>query len=124
MSEEGPRERAGIRAEAESGLPIPLGIVIAQRPSNLTGCSNSEPVKHEMRTPREADLRDSWECRAGRISAKANVGIKNSGQVGVELPGVREDGMSGQRKPGTTRGSPRRSRTAKTARISRRAVKS
>src|SRR4051795_5821828 len=44
-----------------------------------------------------------------------------------ELPGVTEDGMSGengQRKPGTTRGSPRRSRTAKASRISRLAVKS
>jgi hypothetical protein len=45
----------------------------------------------------------------------------------VELPGVIEDGMPGrnvQRKPGTARGSPRRSRTAKASRISRRAVKS
>ena len=45
----------------------------------------------------------------------------------IELPEVREDGMSGrnvQRKPGTTRGSPRRSRTAKASRISRHAVKS
>jgi len=45
----------------------------------------------------------------------------------IELPGVREGGMSGrneQRKLGTTRGSPRRSRTAKASRISRRAVKS
>ena len=45
----------------------------------------------------------------------------------IELPGVREDGMSGrnvQRKLGTTHGSPRRSRTAKASRISRRAVKS
>ena len=44
-----------------------------------------------------------------------------------ELPGVIEDGMpgqNGQRKPGTTRGSPRRSRTAKASRISRHAVKS
>src|SRR6516162_6893517 len=44
-----------------------------------------------------------------------------------ELPGVGEDGMSGrnvQRKLGTTRGSPRRSRTAKASRISRYAVKS
>ena len=47
--------------------------------------------------------------------------------IGVELPGVVEDGMpgrNGQRKPGTARGSPRRSRTAKASRISRRAVKS
>ena len=39
-----------------------------------------------------------------------------------DLPGVIEGGMSGrneQRKPGTTRGSPRRSRTAKALRISR-----
>ena len=45
----------------------------------------------------------------------------------IELPGVREGGMSGrneQRKLGTTRGSPRRSRTAKASRISRHAVKS
>src|SRR5215831_7092649 len=44
-----------------------------------------------------------------------------------ELPGVGEDGMSGrngQRKLGTTRGSPRRSRTAKASRISRFAAKS
>ena len=44
-----------------------------------------------------------------------------------ELPGVGEGGMSGrnvQRKLGTTRGSPRRSRTAKASRISRHAVKS
>src|SRR5947209_14573218 len=45
----------------------------------------------------------------------------------IGLPGVVEDGMPGaneQRKPGTARGSPRRSRTAKASRISRRAVKS
>jgi hypothetical protein len=45
----------------------------------------------------------------------------------IELPGVIESGMprrNGQRKPGTTRGSPRRSRTAKALRISRHAAKS
>jgi hypothetical protein len=45
----------------------------------------------------------------------------------IELPEVREDGMSGrnvQRKRGTTRGSPRCSRTAKASRISRHAAKS
>jgi hypothetical protein len=47
--------------------------------------------------------------------------------IDVELLGVSEDGMSGrneQRKPGTARGSPRRSRTAKALRISRDAAKS
>src|SRR5258708_11423367 len=45
----------------------------------------------------------------------------------IGFPGVVEDGMPGrnvQRKPGTARGSPRRSRTAKASRISRHAVKS
>src|SRR6516165_5406567 len=45
----------------------------------------------------------------------------------IGLPGVAGDGMPGknvQRKLGTTRGSPRRSRTAKASRISRYAAKS
>ena len=44
-----------------------------------------------------------------------------------ELPGVSDDDMPRRndwRKHGTTRGSPRRTRTAKASRISRRAVKS
>jgi hypothetical protein len=71
-------------------------------------------------------LRECRECRAGGHSAKANVGIEVL-DIDVKLPGVGEDGMSGrsvQRKLGTTRGSPRRSRTAKALRISRHAVKS
>jgi hypothetical protein len=58
---------------------------------------------------------------------KANVDFPALELTDVELPGVGEDGMSGrnvQQKTGTARGSPRRSRTAKTSRISRRAVKS
>jgi len=54
--------------------------------------------------------------------AKANVDIGVLDETMIELPEVREDGMSGrneQRKLGTTRGSPRRSRTAKASRISR-----
>jgi hypothetical protein len=44
----------------------------------------------------------------------------------VELPGVLGDGMSGrnvQRKTGTARGWPRRSRTAEASHINRSAVK-
>src|SRR5271167_1627838 len=55
------------------------------------------------------------------------VGVVKIGQCDVELPGDAEDGMSGrnsQRKLGTARGSPRRSRTAKAPRISRCAAKS
>jgi len=52
---------------------------------------------------------------------------RRSGSYDDRTPRVIEDGMrgrNGQRKPGTTRGSPRRSRTAKALRISRQAVKS
>ena len=58
---------------------------------------------------------------------EGDVGIDVLDHTMTELPGVREGGMpgrNGQRKPGTTRGSPRRSRTAKASRISRPAVKS
>src|SRR5208283_5275691 len=58
---------------------------------------------------------------------EGHVGIEELDMTMLELPGVIEDGMpgrNGQRKPGTTRGSPRRSRTAKASRISRHAVKS
>jgi hypothetical protein len=85
-----------------------------------------EPGSLEIRAPREADLRDHRECRAAQISAKANVDIPALELTGVELPGVIEDGMpgrNGQRKTGTARGWPRRSRTAKAAHISRRAMK-
>jgi hypothetical protein len=72
-------------------------------------------------------LREGRECRAAQISAKATSASMLWTETMIELPGVKEDGMSGrnvQRKLGTTRGSPRRSRTAKASRISRRAVKS
>ena len=95
--------------------------------SNLAGCSGSEPVKPRNRPPAWNGLRECWECRAGGHSAKANVGIEVLENIDVGLSVVGEGGMSGrneQRKLGTTRGSPRRSRTAKASRISRHAVKS
>ena len=58
---------------------------------------------------------------------EGHVGIEVLEHIDVGVPGVGEDGMPGrneQRKPGTARGSPRRSRTAKALRISRHAVKS
>ena len=58
---------------------------------------------------------------------EGHVGIEILEHIDVGVPGVGEDGMPGrnvQRKLGTTRGSPRRSRTAKASRISRHAVKS
>ena len=58
---------------------------------------------------------------------EGHVDIEVLEHIDVGLPGVGEDGMprrNAQRKLGTTRGSPRRSRTAKASRISRHAVKS
>src|SRR5271170_6905396 len=60
-------------------------------------------------------------------NGEGHVGIEALEHNDVGLPGVGEGGMPGrdvQRKLGTTRGSPRRSRTAKASRISRHAVKS
>src|SRR3984885_15290483 len=59
-------------------------------------------------------------------NGEGHVGIEGLEHNDVGLPGVGEGGMpgrDGQRKLGTTRGSPRRSRTAKASRISRHAVK-
>src|SRR3982074_259246 len=79
-----------------------------------------------MRAPRE------WIAGYSGAPSRSDLGegrvdIEKLDKLDDELPGVREDGMSGrnvQRKLGTTRGSPRRSRTAKASRISRCAVKS
>ena len=95
--------------------------------SNLAGRNVSKPGSPEIRAPREADCGNFWECRAAQISAKAMSASKTWTLPMSELPGVIEDGMpgrNGQRKPGTARGSPRRSRTAKAFRISRHAAKS
>ena len=79
-----------------------------------------------MRAPRETDCGSIGSAELLR-SRRRPCRHRCSGLAMIELPGVIESGMSrrnGQRKPGTTRGSPRRSRTAKALRISRHAVKS
>src|SRR5499427_653277 len=86
-----------------------------------------EPGSREIRAPRETDcgINGSAEPLRSRRRPMSTSLLWNLSTY--ELPVVIEDGMSGrsgQRKPGTARGSPRRSRTAKASRISRRAVKS
>ena len=97
-------------------------------PSKLAGRSEMrEPCKPRNLMPARSGLREHWECRAVGLLAKAYVDVPALELTDVELPGVLEDGMpgrSGQRKTGTARGWPRRSRTAEASRISRRAVKS
>ena len=80
----------------------------------------------EIRAPRETDCGRIGSAEPLR-SRRRRCRHRSSGLAMIELPGVIESGMprkNGQRKPGTTRGSPRRSRTAKALRISRHAVKS
>jgi hypothetical protein len=81
--------------------------------SNLVGRSKGEPVSPE--------IFQRWECRAGSESVKASVCREGTGRMQRRLPGDSEGDMPGrnmQRKRGTTRGSPRRSRTAKASHIS------
>jgi len=98
-----------------------------RRASNLTGrskCVNREAPKDVPRVKRIAGGLGVPSCSE---LGEGDVGIDVLDHTMTELPGVREGGMpgrNGQRKPGTTRGSPRRSRTAKALRISRHAVKS
>ncbi len=80
----------------------------------MVGRSKGEPVSPEIACHRER--------RASRKSAKASVVVKELVTSSDELFGDTEDDMPGrrtQRKHGTTRWSPRRSRTAKALRISR-----
>lgn len=77
--------------------------------------------------PTGSGLWGSRERRDRRGWLKAYASCEGIGYTARGLSGVVEGDMSTQnisRKLGTTRGSPRRSRTAKASRISRRAVKS
>src|SRR6516225_8564665 len=87
-------------------------------------CANR--VSHEMVPPRETDCGKIGNAEP-LISRRRPCRHRCLELTVSKSPGSVEDGMpgrNGQRKPGTARGSPRRSRTAKAARISRRAVKS
>ena len=85
-----------------------------------------EPGSRENHRPRETDC-GSFGSAEPVYSRRRPCRHRCLERSMIGLPVVVEDGMLGeneQRKPGTTRGSPRRSRTAKASRISRPAVKS
>ena len=126
-----PRNGEGDRSVESREVKAPDGWAFQSDPyrgaSKLTGCSKRVNQEAPKASPAWNGLREGWECRAAQISAKATSASTFWIETMTELPGVKEDGMSGrnvQRKLGTTRGSPRRSRTAKALRISRSTVKS
>src|SRR5215831_19014590 len=84
-----------------------------------------EPGSLENFPPRETDCGNFGSAET-LLLRRRPMSTSLPGTDDVELPGVVEDGMSGkngQRKPGTSRGSPRCSRTAKAPHINRRAAK-
>jgi len=64
--------------------------------ANWQAVAKREPLKPRNLPPRETDLRETWECRAGQHSVKADVDVPALELMDVELPEVGEDGMSGR----------------------------
>src|SRR6476469_9351109 len=88
-------------------------------------CESGSP---EILDPRETDCGRIGSAEPVQISAKAMSASKfwtcnDRAPRGHSERHAKKTRKNGQRKPGTTRGSPRRSRTAKALRISRHAVK-
>ena len=118
----------GGKGDQPAGSPEVNVSVSDREASNLAGCSGSETGSPEIWTPRVrmvGEIESAEPLSGGRKAAVGNV-IAGRSNV-AKLSGVLEDDMprrNRQRKPGTTRGSPRRSRTAKAVRINRFAAKS
>src|SRR5580765_8050406 len=109
--------------------PIPYRPETGQRTDrgDRNGLAVANQRSRENRAPREADCGIIGSAEPfGPWRRPMSISVFWT-ETMIELPEVREGGMSGrnvQRKPGTTRGSPRRSRTAKASRINRHAAKS
>ena len=116
--------KPGSKSPLGPGRP---GLIRHRRASKPTGRSVSESGSPERRALRETDCRKHGSAELFRSWRRPCSASENWTMTMTKLPGVIEGGMSGkngQRKLGTTRGSPRRSRTAKASRISRQATKS
>ncbi len=116
--------KPGSKSPLGPGRP---GLIRHRRASKPTGRSVSESGSPEIRALRETDCRNYGSAELFRSWRRPCSASENWTMTMTKLPGVIEGGMSGkngQRKLGTTRGSPRRSRTAKASRISRQAAKS
>ncbi len=114
---------------------VKASVVRAQCPDRSVREANNSAGRSGKRTsvaPKSPSHRKRMVGNLG-VPSRSNLGegqrrrCRNWVQTTDGLPGVVEDGMSRrdeQRKHGTTRGSPRRERTAKALRISRKAAKS
>jgi hypothetical protein len=128
-SEEGDRFAGspGVKGPVGSSGTRPAGVGSARGPSNSTGCSASEPYSPEMGSPLEADGGSFGNAEPFRKGRRPESSTKNWVDAVDGVPGVNEDDMSrknGQRKHGTSRGSPRPTGTAKASCITGTAGKS
>lgn len=95
--------------------------------SNLAGCSGSETGSPENEPPRVRIVGMVENAEPFPYGRRPLLSVDRWAYSIERISGVLEDDMprrNRERKPGTTRGSPRRSRTAKAARINRYAAKS
>jgi hypothetical protein len=118
----------GGKGDQPAGSPDVKVSVSDREASNLAGCSGSKTGSPENEPPRVSDCGEVGSAEPFSDRRKAAVVNVIAGCNSIDgLSGVLENDMprrNRERKPGTTRGSPRRSRTAKAVRISRHAVKS
>jgi hypothetical protein len=128
----------GDRRVESSGVKAPEGLASGRRPVAVSGPSGGRASRRVVANGRSRKPRNGFLTVHGRVGVLGvpNVSVRCEGQCRRRrnwakatggLPGVLEHDTStqnDQRKLGTSRGRPRRTRTAKTPRISCNATKS
>jgi hypothetical protein len=117
----------GGKGDQPAGSPEVNVSVSDREASNLAGCSGSEAGSPEIWAPRVRIVGEIESAEPFSGGRRPPLSVDRWACSTDGLSGVLENDMprrNRERKPGTTRGSPRRSRTAKAARINRRAAKS
>jgi hypothetical protein len=124
--EKGDQLVESLEVKAPGGWEHP-GLIRPGRRATWQAVANANRLSPEKRAPRETDC-GTIESAEPLRSRRRPTSTSNYWTYSMsELSGVSEDGMLGrntQRKFGTSRGSPRRPRTAKASRISHQVAKS